>query len=449
MIQAAEKLSMGIRIPTVSYTDTSRRDREAFSRWAPFLKDLFPMVHRELEQIEVGELAILFRWQGRNRELPAAALLAHFDVVPPGDESRWRYPPFSGEIADGYVWGRGAIDDKLSDIAILEAVELLLAEGFVPERTVYLCFGGDEEIGGKEGASSIVNYFANHQERLAWVLDEGGAIVDGVIDGLAGPAAMVGVAEKGHINLRLRSSGSGGHASAPPRETAVTRLAEAIRRLQKNPFPRRMTPTVHAFLTALGRELGGFQELIFRLRPVTNPLILRNLAGNPRTESMVRTTQAVTMVRAGTAENVLPDAAEAVVNIRLLHGDSVEGAVERIRRVVGDPGIEVELYGSWGNIPAIEASRADHPWLTRLEEVLARQMPGTPVLPYLMTGSTDSAAYAPVSEAIFRFVPMVMSSGELGRVHNIDERISVENIERALHCYTDLIRTTCGAEDMV
>lgn len=262
--------------------------------------------------------------------------------------------------------------------------------------------------------------------------------------GLSRPVAMVGIAEKGHINLRITATGSSGHASTPPKETPVTRLARAIQRLSEHPFPKRLTPTVHAFLTALGTELGGFQNLLFRLRPLTNALILSSLAGNPRTEAMVRTTQAVTMVEAGTAENVLPESASAVVNIRLLHGDTIDAAVARVRAAIDDPEVEVALHGSWGNIPAVRATRADHRWLADLAQVLGRQSPGTPIIPYLMTGSTDSSAYASLTEAIFRFVPMVMDSTELARVHSVDERISLENVEWTVQCYRDIIRTTCA-----
>lgn len=443
---ATEKLARAIQIPTVSSTDVSRRDESAFQRWGPFLSEEFPLLHEKLEKHTPGGLAILFRWEGTNPSLRPGALLAHFDVVPPGDPDRWRYPPFSGEIAEGCVWGRGAIDDKLSHITMLQAVEELLAQGVAPERTIFLCFGGDEEIGGTEGAQAIVRWLKERGERLAWVLDEGGAVSEGVLPSLPGPAAMVGLAEKGHINVRLTAQGAGGHASSPPKETAVSRLARAIRRVVNTPFPRRITRTVDAFLSSLAPHLTGLERLLFRLRPLANPLILLALRRNPRTRAMVETTQAVTMVSGGSAENVLPDAAWAVVNIRLLQGDSIESALEHIREAVDDPEVSVELHGEWGNNAAVAETPVDHPLLDTIASALSSVLPGTPVIPYLPTASTDSAAYSAVTANIFRFVPMLLDAEALSLVHNVDERVSLENVERCVGFYKEFLRSASRKE---
>lgn len=443
---ATEKLSRAIQIPTVSYSDLSRRDESAFRRWEAFLTEEFPLLHERLEKHTPGDLAILFRWEGSDGALLPGALLAHFDVVPPGEPARWKYPPFSGEIAEGCVWGRGAIDDKLSDITILQAVEELLAEGLVPERTIYLCFGGDEEIGGTEGARAIVRWLRSRGERLAWVIDEGGAVSEGVLSSLPGPAAMVGLAEKGHINVRLTARGAGGHASSPPKETAISRLARAIRRVVNTPFPRRITRTVNAFLSSLSPHVTGFEGVLFRLRPVTNPLLLLALRRNPRTRSMVESTQAVTMVSGGSAENVLPDSAWAVVNIRLLQGDSIESALEHIREAVDDPEVSVELHGEWGNNTAVKETPVDHPLLAIIERALSSVLPGTPVIPYLPTASTDSASYSALTANIFRFVPMLLDAEALSLIHNVDERVTVENVERCVGFYKEFLRSASRTE---
>lgn len=440
MNEAVEKLSRAIQIPTVSYTDVSLRDEEAFERWREFIAESFPMVHDKLELVSPGALAMLFRWGGQDESLLPGALLAHFDVVPPGDPERWKYPPFSGKIAEGYLWGRGSIDDKLSYITILQAVEELLTEGITPERTLYLCFGGDEEIGGTEGARSIVGWIEKRRERLAWVLDEGGAITEGALPGLSGPAALVGLAEKGHINVRLTARGQGGHAASPPRDTAISTLARGIPRVIDSPFPRRITRTVDAFLTALTPHLTGALRVALRLRPITNRLILAALRRTPRTRAMVETSQAVTMVSGGSAENVLPDTASAIVNLRLLHGDTIEFALEHIRKAIDDPGIQVELHGKWGNNPAVQETPVDHPLLAVIRNALESVLPGVPAIPYLPTGSTDSAAYAELTANIFRFVPMLLSAQELSLVHNVDERVSLENVERCVSFYKAFIR---------
>ena len=443
---AVEKLARALRYETVSHSDLSLREEAPLEEWEGFIADAFPTVHGRLERAKPVSLAIIYKWEGRDTSLLAGALLAHYDVVPPGDHRSWHYPPFSGTIAEGYIWGRGAIDDKAADIGILQAVEELLLEGFQPERTLYLCFGGDEEIGGSEGARSIVGWIKERGERLAWVLDEGGMIVEEMMPGLDAPAAVVGLAEKGHINVKITAPGRGGHASTPPAETAVSRLATAIRKILGKPFPRRLTPTVDAFLDALGRELTGLKGLIFRLRPATNPLILTLLSRGSQTAAMLRTTQAVTMVSGGSAENVLPHSASAIVNIRLLHGDSISGAVEHLREAIADPEIEVELHGEWSNTPAVEETPPDHPLLSIIAKGVAEIAPNASVIPYLMTGSTDSATYADVTENIFRFLPLLLTGEELSRMHSANERISLENVERAVIFYRGFLRRAARRE---
>ena len=444
-LSTVEKLAEAIRIPTISYTDISRREDAPLDAWERFLSEAFPAVHGELEKEKLGPAAILFRWAGRDPALEPGALLAHFDVVPPGNPEEWRYPPFSGAIAEGYVWGRGAIDDKLSHIAILDAVEELLKAGYRPERTIYLCFGGDEEIGGAEGAGRIVDRLLRRGERLAWVLDEGGAVVEGALPGLGGAAALVGIAEKGHLNIRITARREGGHASTPPGETAVSELAVAIRRVVAKPFPRRLTPTVQAFLTSVARELPFYKRLLLSLRPLTNSIILAFLAKHPQTRALVRTTQAVTFIEGGNAENMLPEEASAVINIRLLHGETIDGALEHVRKAVANPGLAVALHGKWGNNGAVEASPTDHPLLSLLQETVEGVFEEPKVHPYLMTGSTDSARYTAVTRNIFRFVPMLLDNRELRRVHNADERVSLENIERARRFYVAFIEGGAGS----
>jgi carboxypeptidase PM20D1 len=441
---AAEKLAAAIRLPTVSHQDPARFDGKPFLALHELLERSYPIVHRTLRREVVNRYSLLYTWGGGPSERKPVLLTSHLDVVPvPEDQlEQWAHPPFGGVIADGYVWGRGAIDDKVGVTAMLEAAERLAAQGFWPERTVYLAFGHDEEIGGAEGAGGITALLRERGVALELTLDEGLAILENAFPGLEKPVALIGIAEKGYLTLEITAPGTGGHSSTPPPSTAIGRLARAIERLEESPLPARIDAPFALTLDEIGVHLPFPQGFVVRNRWLTGPLLLRLLARDRGTDAMIRTTTAVTMVRAGEKENVLPQTATAIANFRLLPGDSAESVIEHVRRVVDDPEIRIET--TTANEPSRVAD-AESPAYALLTGTLATTHPGALVAPALVLGGTDTKHYGEIAEQSFRFTPMTLSREDLSRLHGVNERLSVSDYERAVAFYVELLRRAAGA----
>jgi carboxypeptidase PM20D1 len=428
-----------LRIPTVSHADESGTDWSAFDEFAATVERLYPLVHEHLERETIAGHSLLYRWRGGDDAEPLV-LMAHYDVVPVV-ESEWAHPPFAAEIVgegeDAELHARGAIDDKGSLVAILEAVEALLAEGVAPRRDVYLSFGHNEETAG-DGAQAIVETFRARGVRPGLVLDEGGAVVDGVIPGVTVPTAMVGVAERGVMTLVLTAREGGGHASTPPALPATVRLARAIDRLHRRPFPRRIADPVRAMLSTIAPYApqplrGAFQNLT-----VTGPLVAAIFAKlGPETNAVVRTTAVATELSGAPGENVLATTARAAINIRLLHGDTVASATAHVRRVVGDPGIEVDVRH--GSDPSPVSPWQGDAWrriATAVVEALGDDVVTTP---YLQLGASDSRWFTAISDHVYRFTPFHLTRAERDALHSHDERIRVEVWLRGIGFYRALI----------
>ncbi|HEX4352498.1 MAG TPA: M20/M25/M40 family metallo-hydrolase, partial [Polyangiales bacterium] len=307
----AEHLSQAIRIPTISHQDPSADDHAQFAALRSFLSATYPRVHAVLAHQQIEGDGLLYVWRGRDPKLAPILLLAHQDVVPvePGSEARWTHPPFEGVIADGFVWGRGALDDKGSLIGLFEAIESLLAESWQPERTVYLASGFDEEVGGAQGAVSIARELARRKLHFSWVLDEGGAIVQGTVPYIERPIVAVSTAEKGYVSVELVAHGEGGHSSVPPARTSIGLLAAAIVRLQDSPFEPRFLPIVRDDLETYAPEMPFLPRVVLSNLWLTSPIVLRELAQRRETQPTVRTTTAPTILSAGVKENGLPETA--------------------------------------------------------------------------------------------------------------------------------------------
>ncbi len=321
---AAERLAGALRFATVSFGGSVGVDTMPFHGLQSYLEHAFPRAHASLTRERVGGLALLYRWAGSDTTLQPILLLAHQDVVPvePGTESRWTEPPFAGRIAGGYVWGRGALDDKGNLVAVLEAVETLLEQGYRPRRTVYLGFGADEEVGGRRGAAQIAALLATRGVRPAFAVDEGGAIVRGLVPDAGRAVALVGIGEKGYLSVELTVHVAGGHSSMPPAETAVGMLSAAIDRLEHRPMPAAIRGPTAKMLDYLGPEMPFGTRLVLANRWLFGGPIAARLGATPAGNAMLRTTTAPTIFQAGVKDNVLPSAARAVVNFRLLPGDS-------------------------------------------------------------------------------------------------------------------------------
>lgn len=428
-----------LRIPTVSHADESEIDWASFDRFPEALQRLYPAVHGALEREVVDGHSLLFRWPGAEASAPLV-LMAHIDVVPVV-ESEWEHPPFDadivGEGADAEIHARGAIDDKGALVAIVEAVEQLVAEGFVPQRDVYLAFGHNEETAGG-GARALVEVLRERGVRPALVLDEGGAVVDGVIPGVAVPTAMVGVAERGVMTLLLTARDGGGHASTPPATPATARLARAIDRLHRHPFPTRLAPPVRAMLTTVAPHAAQPLRALLGSLAVTGPLVAAVLSRlGPEMNAIVRTTAVATELSGAPGENVLATTARASVNIRLLTGDTVAGAAARARRVIGDPEVEIEVRH--GSDPSPVSPWRGEAWL-RLAAAVGRTL-GEHVVttPYLQLGASDSRWFTAISDHVYRFTPFHLTRGERDALHSHDERIRIDVWLRGIGFYRELL----------
>ncbi len=423
---AAERLAEAIRFQTVSWEEEGRLDRETFLAFHTFLERSFPRVHASLQRELVNEYSLLYTWPGSDPDLNPVLFTDHYDVVPvaEGTLDQWEQPPFAGAIADGFVWGRGAMDDKSGALALFEAVEGLVAEGFAPRRTIYLAIGHDEELGGREGAAATVALLRERGVRLDFTLDEGGAVVSSAVPGLERPVALIGIAEKGYVTIEVTAHAAGGHSSMPPHTTAIGRLARAIQKIEEHPMPARVSGPTAEFLDAVGPQMGFPLRTLVGNRWLFGPILKSRLGGNPATNAMIRTTTAVTMIEGGIKPNVLPDTATASVNFRLLPGDTGEDVLTHVRKAVDDDEVSVELVYAREAPPV---SDAESEAFEILRASLAEVMPEVIAAPFLSLGGTDSKHYVHLAENSYRFNALRASPDDLARAHGVNERVAVAN----------------------
>ena len=435
---AVGRLSEALRIPTVSITET-HGDPEAFRRLHALLEGSFPRVHETLERSTVNEHSLVFRWAGSDPTLKPILLLAHMDVVPvePGTEGDWGQPPFSGAVVDGEIWGRGAMDDKTAVMGILEAVESLLATGFAPKRTVMLAFGHDEEVGGRDGAQAIAERLEREELRFATILDEGGAVVQGSLPGVEVPIAFVGIAEKGYASLELTVTQPGGHSSMPSQKGAIARLGRAVRLLDDHQMAPRVCGPTRAMLEALGPHMPFSMRIGAANLWLLERVLVQVMLSQPASAASVRTTTAPTIFEAGTADNVIAQNARAVVNFRILPGDTVESVIEHAEAVIGDRSIEVRCMDNCWN-PS-EPSPIDTPGFLAIKRAVVHTFDDAVVAPYLVVGATDAHHYQHLADGTYRFLPIIMRDEERARLHGTGERITVDNYGKAIRFYQQLI----------
>lgn len=457
-LQAVERLAGALRIPTVSGPGEGDVRPAALQRFRSYLEATYPRVHQSLEREVVAGHSLLYRWPGSRRGADPLVLLAHQDVVPagPGAAEEWTHPPFEGTVAEGYLWGRGALDDKGSLVAILEALEGLLADGFAPERPVILAFGHDEEIGGS-GAAAMADRLRRQGVEPFLVIDEGAAVVDGALLGVEVPVALVGVAEKSYLSLELRATGPGGHSSTPPAQTAVDVLVRALQRLRAEPLPAGVDGPVRELLTTVGAEMSFDRRLVLANLWLFEPLVIRELAARPGTDALIRTTTAPTLLDAGVKDNVLPSEARAVVNFRLHPRDTAEEVISHVRWAVRDPRVEVTVYGGFGagenggdgagagaGSAATPAAPTDGDAYDLLARTVARVFPSAVVAPTLITGATDARHYTRLTSRVYRFAPFRLEPADLERIHGTDERLDLDDYGRMILFYRELLRDGAG-----
>ena len=438
----AARLAGALRLKTVAASEGSPGEDAAFDALHAYLAEQFPRVHAGLKREPVGPHSVLYTWQGTDASLRPVLLMGHLDVVPvaEGTEGTWAKPPFEGVVEDGFVWGRGALDDKGSVLAILEAVEALLAAGEVPRRTVMLAFGADEEVGGRTGAVLIAKLLRERGVRLESVLDEGGVIMSGTVPGVQAPVALVGTSEKGFVSVELVVEEEGGHSSMPPPRTAVGILAQAISRLEAHPMPTRLQGGSRELFERVGPEMSFGMRLLFANLWLTEPLVVSQLASKPTTNAAVRTTTAATVFQAGVKDNVLPARARAVVNFRILPGDTVAGVLAHVRDVVDEPRVKLSTL-TFESEPS-PVSPTDTESFRALERTLRQVFPQVLVSPYLNIAATDSRHLVGLSDNVYRFFPIHLRREDLSRVHGRDERIAVAGYVDAIRFYAQYLRNT-------
>ncbi|HNR29506.1 MAG TPA: M20 family peptidase [Candidatus Hydrogenedentes bacterium] len=441
---AAERLAQAIRIQTISHQDSEQVETAAFEQLHALLETSFPRVHATLARERISELALLYTWNGSDPSLPPTIFLAHQDVVAvaPDTESDWTHPAFAGVVADGYIWGRGTLDDKGALLGILEAAEALIAEGFTPRRTLHFAFGHDEEVGGQAGAKETARLLEERGVRAYFCLDEGLAITHGIVPGVRAPVALIGTAEKGYLSVALTAEVTGGHSSAPPPDTAIGMVSRAVAALEANPFPGRLAGPARDMLECVGPEMDFPMRLVMANLWAFGPIVRGQLESAPATAAALRSTIAPTIFEAGVKENVLPATARAVVNLRIMPGETIEGALAHVRNTIADDRVSVAVIPP-ANEPSPVAS-VDAPAYETLNRSIRQVFPEAVVAPMLVLGGTDSRHYTAVAENVYKFLPFPLGEDDLPRFHGTDERVAVEDYVKAIQFYALLMRNAAG-----
>jgi len=439
----ADRLAQAVKIQTISTHRDAPTAAEEFEKLHALINQFFPLVAKKLKRETVSDYSLLYTWEGSDPSLAPVLLLAHMDVVPveAGTEADWDHDAFSGSIVEGAIWGRGTLDDKLSVLAILEAAELQLKAGFAPKRTLYFAFGHDEEVGGENGAGKIAELLKSRGVRPAYTLDEGMVIVQGIMPGIDDPIAFIALAEKGYLTLTLTATTEGGHSSIPPRQTAIGKIARAVGRLEENRFPASLQSPASDMFDTLAPHMPLPLKAIISNRWIFNPVLVSELGKGGATNAMVRTTTAVTIVDGGTKDNVLPTMASATLNFRLLPGTTVEDAVARVKEVIHDPDVTVDIKQA--NEPS-RVSSMDAEGYKAIDKTIREVFPDVLVSPGLMLAGSDSKHYEEIAANSYRFLPMRFGPEDLSRVHGTNERILVENYVEIIQFYRRLMENIGG-----
>ena len=446
---AAERLAEAVRFRTISSSPDAPVSKSALLGLRQFLADNYPNVHGILKREIVNEYSLLYTWQGNEPDLKPILLAAHMDVVPvePGTEADWIHPPFASIVADGFIWGRGTMDMKASLMGIMEAAEYLLGRGFTPQRTIYLAFGHDEEIGGSNGAAKIAALLSERGVRLEFTLDEGLVITHGIVPGVTRPAALIGVAEKGKISLEVIAHGRGGHSSAPPINTAASRLGRALDRLTTHQMPAALQSPVADMFEHLAPAMPLATRAVIANRWLSEPLLISRLEQFPATNASIRTTTAPTIIRGGLKPNVLPETATAVVDFRILPGDSIDVVIKHVEETIDDPEVTVRIFGSEPSEPS-RVSDINSASFSALRTAVRQMFPDAVVAPGLVIGRTDSRRYTQIADNSYRFLPMRLGPKDIKRIHGTNERVGVSNYAEIIHFYVQTLWNATSASTL-
>ncbi len=435
--KAASDLSLMLQCKTVSDVNKDNEDESEFIKFKELLPKLFPKVFEACTYEEISDRSLLFKWNGEFHDSPTV-LMSHYDVVSVQEE-HWEKPPFCGIIEDGVLWGRGALDTKGTLNGVLQSAEKLISEGFVPKNDIYFAFGGDEEING-HGASDIVELFITRGITPGLVVDEGGAVVTNVFPGVKSPCAMIGIAEKGMLNIEYSVSGGGGHASSPAPTTPIGKLSKACVKMEKNPFKMIIPEPTKKLLDTLGRNSTFLFRVIFAnlaiFKPVLN-LITKKSGGE--LNALMRTTVAFTQMEGSKGMNVIPAYARMISNHRIIPGETVDSAVALIEKTVADTGVSVRKVS--GMNPSV-VSRTDCEAWERVKKATSETWQDAIVSPYLMVACSDSRHWGAISDKVYRFSAMALSKEERGTIHGNNERVPLSTIEKTVEFYLRLMKNS-------
>ena len=451
---ATQRLSKAVQFKTISNQDRSDFDEQAFKDYHQFLEESYPLVHKTLKREEVGDprpFSLIYTWEGKDPSLPPAIFMAHQDVVPIAEESRdqWEVEPFSGDVKDGYIWGRGSLDDKNQIHAILEATEMKLKEGFQPDRTILFVFGHDEEVGGPEGAKHAADIIEQRYDKIAFVMDESAPLIPGVFAGIRENTALIGIAQKGFVSLEIAINGVGGHSSQPGDESNIVALAKAVEKVEAAQFPYKIHEAVRYQYRFMGPELAEEQQPLYKAVAYGNDdtvtdleeKFLEAMATNQITRAMIHTTTAVTMFNAGVKDNVLPPAATAVVNFRPMPGDTPEVIIEHVRKAIGDDRMTIRDISA--STPATNVADPHGEGFKILEKTI-RQTWGNDLIvsPFFVIGGSDSKHFQARSFApdVYTMTAIQLeSTKEFEGFHGVNERILVDEYGRSIGFFYQLM----------
>jgi carboxypeptidase PM20D1 len=435
----SQHLAGALRFRTISSASDANLNATEFAKLHVYLQRNYPHVHATLSREVIGKSSLLYKWQGSDPSAKPVLLMAHQDVVPiaPSTEASWQHPPFDGVVDGDFIWGRGAWDDKGNLIAMFEALERLAADGFKPRQTIYLASGADEESGGKRGAGAIAALLQERGVKLAYVLDEGLIITEGVLKGLSKPLALIGIAEKGYATVLLSMQGPPGHSSMPPPTTLIGSMSAALVRVEAAPYPARVSGAARAMLGTLAPEMSGLNRVLLSNLWLSRELVAHELQKTPSANAMLRTTTALTIIHAGDKDNVMPGSIEATVNFRLMPGDTESGVLARLRNVIANDAIK--LTPAAGNTPPSRIADAGSAEYQTINRTVRELFPDTVVAPGLMIGATDARYFEALADNVYRFSPVHALPEDLARFHGANERISVKNFADLIRFYHRLL----------
>jgi carboxypeptidase PM20D1 len=443
--EAPKRLARALQFETITQRDPEKVDAGTYAAYRDYLATAFPKVHDVMDRTEINEHSLLYRWEGSDAEAGSVVLAAHYDVVPVDAPDQWDHPPFDGVIEDDYIYGRGALDDKASAVALFESMETLIASGYAPRRTVYLAIGHDEEVGGERGARAIADHLEAEGVSPSVVIDEGGAITVGAVPDVADPVALVGVAEKGYLSVEIRADGMGGHSSIPPEQTSIDVVTTAVQRLRDNPLSASLSGVTGETLQFIAPEMGVAGKTAFANLWLLRALITWALTKDPTTDAAIRTTTAPTILDAGVKDNVVPSTARAVVNFRIRPSESVEHVMDHVRSQLSD--LPVTLHPQQQGEPT-RVSPMDDEWFDLVQQTIREVASDVVVAPFLVPGTTDSRHYASISEHVYRFAPFRLTQDDKHRIHGINERIPVSCYETMIAYYMQIIRNADALGDI-